>query len=52
MYLLTQVVNTLEAALSKWKLRTDLILSANKVRTYSSPPFKDITSLSSAMKLT
>lgn len=41
-----QVVKTLAAAFSKWNLRTDRILSANKVSTYSSPPFRDRTTRS------
>jgi len=48
--ILTHVVNTLAAAFSKWKLRTLRMLSAYNVRTYNSPPFREMTSRSYEMK--
>lgn len=47
---LTQQVNTLDAALLKWKLRTHRNESAHSVNTYSSPPRSESTSLSAPMK--
>lgn len=51
-WILTQLVNTLDAALLKWKLRTLLMESAHKVNTYNSPPLSDITNLSKSMNAT
>lgn len=48
---LTQLVRTLEAALLKWKLLTLRIESAHKVRTYNSPVLREITSLSTSIKV-
>ena len=41
---LTHVVSTLAAALSRWNPLTDLMLSTTRLSTYSSPPFREITS--------
>lgn len=48
---LTQLVNTLAAALLKWKLRMLRIESAHMVITYSSPPLSDMTSFSASMNI-
>lgn len=50
--MLTHDVNTLAAALSKWKPLTERILSANKDNTYNSPLFNEMTKRSEDINAT